>query len=52
MLIADELRGLCEVWDAAGDGVAALGGPLAGAAADAMHSSEQRIFYAAWLQRA
>eukprot|EP00966_Prymnesium_polylepis_P078092 1810321-Prymnesium_polylepis.1 len=29
-----------------------MGGPPAGAALDSLHSSEQRIFYAAWLQRA
>ena len=52
LLVADDLRGLCSIWDAAGDAVALMGGPAAGAAADGLHSSEQRIFYAAWLQRA
>ena len=51
-LVADELRGLGDTWDAAGDAVARMGGPAAGAAADGLHSSEQRIFYSAWLQRA
>jgi hypothetical protein len=52
LVVADDLNGLCDLWDAAGDAVAYLGGPAAGAAADRAHSSEQRIFYAAWLQRA
>ena len=51
LLISDELDGLCEVWDLAGDAVASAGGPR-GEAADRLHSSEQRIFYASYLQRA
>jgi len=50
--VVDELSGLCDLWDEAGNAVAMMGGPAAGAASDAMHSSEQRTFYAALLQRA
>jgi F0F1-type ATP synthase alpha subunit len=51
LVVADELRGLCELWEVAGDASAKLGG-LLGAAADTQHSAEQRIFYASYLQRA
>lgn len=52
LLIADELRGMTELWDTAADAVATLGGPAAGAASDKLHNSEQRIFFASYLQRA
>ena len=52
LVVADELNGMCDVWDVAGEAVASLGGPPAGAASDRLHSAEQRIFYASWLQRA
>ena len=51
LVIGDELRGLCELWDVAGDAVEALGGLAAGLAADKQVSAEHRIFYASYLQR-
>jgi hypothetical protein len=52
LVIADELRGLCDLWDLAGEAVQALGGPQAGLASDRKDSAQQRIFYASLLQRA
>ena len=49
LVVVDELRGLCEVWDAAGVAVRSIGGPATGAAAD---SADQRVLYAGYLQRA
>jgi F-type H+-transporting ATPase subunit alpha len=52
LVVADDLRALGELWEAAGTAVAHMGGPSVGAASDKMHNSEQRIFFASWLQRA
>lgn len=51
LVIADELRGMCELWDLAGEAVQALGGPQAGLHADRKDNAQQRIFYASYLQR-
>ena len=48
LVVADELNGMCEVWDLSGEALAASGGP-SGAAADKLHNAEQRIFYASML---
>ena len=52
LVVADDLRALGELWEAAGTAVARMGGPSVGAASDKLHNSEQRIFFASWLQRA
>lgn len=51
-VVADDLAGLCALWDVAGEAASRMGGLGAGAATDQLHSSEQRIFYASYLQRA
>ncbi len=51
LVVADELRGICELWDAAGEAVRGAGVAHTPAAAT-QQSAEQRILYASMLQRA
>ena len=41
LVVVDELRGLCEVWDAAGVAVRSIGGPATGAAYMAYSSARR-----------
>ena len=51
LVLLDDLGGMLDVWDAAGEAVARHGPAYTGASERHIERSEQRIFYAAYLQR-
>ena len=51
LVLLDDLSGMLDVWDAAGEAVARHGPAYTGASERHIERSEQRIFYAAYLQR-
>ena len=50
-MLLDDFSGVLDVWDEAGDAVARHGPAYTGASERHIERSEQRIFYATYLQR-